>query len=82
MATVQTGDTVHCNRCDKAFQASAEMTRGPFCGSKAARLEQFAKCPHCGQNDSHWVFASDVMPTFEGGFDARKRAERKWLREH
>jgi len=82
MATVQTGDTIHCNRCDKPFESTSDMTRGPFCGSKAARLEQFAHCPHCGQSDSHWVFASDIMPTFDGGFDARKRAERKWLREN
>ena len=80
MTKVQAGDTIHCNRCDKAFGASAEMTRGSFAGSKAARLEQFTSCPHCGQNDSHWVFAQDVLPTFEGGFDARKRAERQWLR--
>jgi len=82
MATVRAGDTVHCNRCVKAFEAPKQMDRGEFCGSKAARLEQFCVCPHCGQNDSHWIHADDVMPTFEGGFDARKRAERKWLMEN
>jgi hypothetical protein len=82
MATVAQGTTIHCNRCDKEFEAGREMIRGSFCGTKAARLEQFCKCPHCGQNDSHWIYAADAMPAFEGGFDARKRAERQWLREN
>lgn len=82
MTQVAIGTPIHCNRCDKSFSAESEMTRGPFCGTKAARLEQFSRCPHCGQNDSHWVFSADIMPTFEGGFDARKRAERKWQREN
>ena len=82
MTQVAIGTPIHCNRCDRAFSALQDMTRGPFCGTKAARLEQFAKCPHCGQNDSHWIYASDLMPTFEGGFDARKRAEHKWRREN
>jgi hypothetical protein len=34
-------------------------------------------------NDSHWIYASsDMMPDFEGGFDARKRAERNWLQQN
>jgi len=82
MATVATGTTAHCNRCDKPFQLKGDMTCGPFCGTKAARLEQFAKCPHCGQNDSHWIYGADVAPAFEGNFDARKRAMRHWLAEN
>jgi len=76
------GTTIHCNRCDGIFDAPAGLTRQGFCGTKAARIEIFAKCPLCGQNDSHWVYAADVMPEFEGGFDARRKAERKWLREN
>jgi hypothetical protein len=77
--TVLKGDTIHCNRCDKAFAAPKEMPRFFFCGTKAARIDAFSKCPHCGQNDSHWVYARDVLPAFQGGFDKRKQAQRRWL---
>ena len=76
---VATQETIHCNRCDKAFAAPKEMNRDSFCGQPAARIHEFSTCPHCQQTDGHWVFASDTMPTFEGGFDQRKRAQRQWL---
>jgi len=80
---VAKGQTIHCNRCDKGFEAQKDLERAGFFGGKAARLEQFCECPHCGQNDSHWFYAVDAgMPEFEGGFDARKKAERKWLMEN
>lgn len=82
MAKVTEGTTIHCNRCDKAFEAPKELDRQQFAGQKAARIETPCTCPHCQQTDWHWLFAGDVMPAFEGGFDARKRAERQWLMEN
>ena len=79
---VEAGTTAHCNRCDKAFTLKSDTERGPFCGSKAARIDQFIKCPHCGQTDTHWIFASDIAPEFDGGFDTRKRALRAWLTQN
>ena len=75
-------ETIHCNRCNKAFYAPKEMTRDGFCGQKAARVHDFCTCPHCEQTDGHWVFASDLMPEFEGGFEKRRKAERQWLRNN
>lgn len=82
MSNIPRNTPIHCNRCDKAFLSPKAMTRGQFCGTKVARLKQFCKCPHCGQSDSHWVYARDLMPMFKGGFDARKRAQRKWMKEN
>ena len=80
---VTRNQTIHCNRCNATFEAPKDMERDGFYGTKAARIRQFCLCPHCGQSDSHWVYAADIpMPTFEGGFDARKKAERQWLREN
>ena len=70
---------IRCNRCEAKFQVEKEMERDPFCGQKAARVQEFSNCPECGQGDHHWVYASDVMPKFEGGFDKRKRTEKTWL---
>lgn len=77
---VNENDIIHCNRCDEPFEASKQMTRDGFCGQKSTRIKDFCTCLHCGQTDCHWVFASDIMPIFEGGFEKRRRAERKWLR--
>lgn len=82
METIEQGQPIECNRCAKTFAAPKTLRRAQFGGSRAARIETFCACPHCGQTDSHWFNASHVMPTFEGGFDARKRAERKWLSEN
>jgi hypothetical protein len=80
MITVRAGTAIHCNRCDKSFTLNVDVKRGPFCGSRAARLTEFSHCPHCGMSDSHWLYATDAgMPVFPGGPDARKRAERNWL---
>lgn len=79
MTTVTANQTIHCNRCDQPFEAPREMKRDGFCGQKAARIQEFCTCPHCQQTDGHWLYASDVMPVFEGGFDARKQQERQWL---
>ena len=80
---VEQGQPINCNRCEAKFTAPKNMTRAGFCGTKAARIQDFCQCPDCGQTDNHWVYAIDVeMPTFEGGFDARKRAEYQWLMEN
>ena len=79
---VPQGTTIHCNRCDERFSSPKEMMRGPFCGTNAARLEQFCECPNCDQHDSHWIYAPEIMPDFPGGYDARKKAARKWLEEN
>lgn len=82
---ITAGATLHCNRagCQAAFPAPVEMERQPFAGASAARVNAFCQCPHCGAVDAHWVYASDgLMPAFTGGFDARKSAERRWLREN
>jgi hypothetical protein len=65
--------TIHCNRCDKPFEVET-ATRGKFHGSAAARVREFHTCPHCGRMDSHWVFASDIMP--EG---LTKKQQTAWL---
>lgn len=77
---VTTQETIHCNRCNQAFAAPKEMTRDGFHGQQAARIHDFCTCPHCEQTDAHWVFASDMMPEFEGNFEGRKRAKQEWLR--
>lgn len=71
--------TIHCNRCDQAFEAPKDLPREGFAGQKAARIETFCTCPHCGQTDCHWLYANDVMPKFDGNFEARKRATMTWL---
>ncbi len=79
---VQIDETIHCNRCDKAFNAPKKMNRDGFCGQKAARISEFCTCPLCQQTDCHWVYASDTMPKFEGNFEIRKRLSLKWLLEN
>lgn len=76
---VTTGTTIHCNRCHKAFEAPKSLDRQPFAGESAARLEMPCTCPYCQQTDWHWFYADDVIPKFDGGFDARKRARLQWL---
>lgn len=73
---------VHCNKteCQKEFEAN--VTRQRFGGAQATRTNEMVQCPHCGKIDSQWVYASDVMPVFEGGFDARKRAARQWTTDN
>lgn len=76
------GDIVHCNRCDKPFEAIKEMFRDMFCGQEAARIHEFSTCPMCQQTDNHWVYATDITPKFEGGFEKRRRVRRHWLQEN
>ena len=80
--TVAQYTTLHCNRCDEGFVAQSTLTREPFCGQQAARVQDFVTCPHCQQTDGHWVYAKDVLPTFEGNFEQRRRAMRQWLGEN
>ncbi len=76
------GDKVHCNRCDKPFEAVKKMFRDMFCGQKAARIQEFSSYPMCQQADSHWIYAIDIMSKFEGGFKKCRRAQRRWLQEN
>jgi len=76
---VNSQDTIHCNRCNEAFEAPKEMDRDGFHGQQAARIHDFCTCPHCQQTDAHWVFASDLIPTFEGNFESQKRQKKNWL---
>ena len=73
---------IRCNKCEAVFSTDQQMSRDGFCGTKAARVQDFSTCPHCDQTDHHWVYSSDIMPTFEGGFDKRKTQERKWIMEN
>lgn len=76
---IQIAQAIHCNRCGLSFSAPKSLNCQPFCGERAARIDEFCTCPHCQQTDCHWLHAADVMPRFEGNFDGRKRAEREWL---
>ena len=49
--TVEVQATIHCNRCDKAFEAPKELTRDGFCGTKAARINEPCTCPHCCEHE-------------------------------
>jgi rubredoxin len=70
---------VHCNRCDQAFMLSKPATRSAFCGQRATRLNEFMMCPHCGMTDSHWIYASDLMPKFAG---PEVLVKREWACPH
>ena len=82
MTKITRGAPIYCNRCDEVFEMPVDGERQAFSGEKAARLETFVECPHCGQKDSHWIFANDVMPVFNGNFDSRKRQARRWMSEN
>ena len=82
MTKITRGTPVHCNRCNKVFEMPIDGERQIFAGQRATRIETFVECPHCGQKDAHWLFAADVMPEFDGNFDARKRAARRWMLEN
>ena len=55
-----------CNNtnCQSKFE-TPELPHTTFNGSRAARITEFATCPVCGRMDTHWIYASDVMPKFE-----------------
>lgn len=55
--------TITCNRCQEKWEGEAENVN-KFNGNQAARILDFSSCPHCGQTDNHWIYASDVMPEF------------------
>ena len=55
--------TTTCNRCQGKWEAEV-INRNKFYGNSAARVLDFSTCPHCGQTDNHWVYASDIMPEF------------------
>lgn len=83
--TYPAGTTLHCNRCNKPFAAPKEIHAGEFCGSAAARItgwEDFCTCPECGQTDSHWIFAIDVMPAFEGTNYQIEKQRKNWMRNN
>jgi len=78
--TVPAGTPLHCNRgdCGATFPAPADLERRGFAGSQAARTTTMVTCPHCQRPDGQWVHAADIMPTFEGGYDARRRQAMTW----
>ncbi len=61
MFTYPIHTTVHCNRCDKAFQLQRERAGSPIEGQSIARLQEFETCPHCGMMDCHFVYAHDYL---------------------
>jgi hypothetical protein len=72
---------LHCNNtaCQHAFEALPGVTASSrFCGGAAVRTREFQACQFCGRVDSHWIFAVDVAPTFEGTPYQQKEALRKW----
>lgn len=74
---------VHCNRttCQKPFEVSETRT-SKFYGSAAVRTQNFHTCPHCGMMDSHWFYASDEMPAFEGSPAKIRRLQDAWKEEN
>lgn len=83
--TVETQATIHCNRCDKAFETPKPLTRDGFMGQKSARINEPCECPHCNQSDWHWVYASDVLPVEIKEVrnpDKRKKLELEWLKQN
>ena len=80
--TTNENTPIRCNRCDAKFYIEKEMERDPFCGQKAARVQEFSQCPKCGQSDHHWVYANDIMPIFSGGYDKCRTQERRWMMEN
>ena len=62
MTTYPAGIPARCNRCDKVFPLPKDRNGGGFNGN-AARLQQMCLCPRCGQTDTHWIYASDLIAT-------------------
>jgi hypothetical protein len=82
---IPAGTPLHCNRnqCGATFPAPAGLERWGFAGDQGTRTTTLVHCPSCHTTDGHWVYASDIeKPTFTGNFDARKAAERQWLRDN
>jgi len=82
MTKVQKGSPIHCNRCDQKFDAPKDMQRNEFWGQNAARIDDFCTCPHCEQTDSHYVYATDIMPEFEGSPAKVRKMQRDWAEEN
>ena len=82
MATVKITSPIRCNRCDKHFPAPRPMKRDGFCGTMAARIQEVCTCPYCQQTDWHWVYASDIMPPFEGNLAISTSLRKQWLAEN
>jgi uncharacterized protein with PIN domain len=72
-------NTIRCNRCQGKWEAETKSPVGKFEGSAAIRVLDWMTCPHCEQTDNHWIYASDVMPTFTGSPEQIRKQQRKWL---
>lgn len=62
---VPEGTQVHCNRCGKTFSLSTGNERGRFKSQLTTRLRKFVVCPHCHMNDSHWLDARTIAPSYD-----------------
>jgi len=61
MTNYKAGTPARCNRCSEKFDLQKDIDGYEFYGrEKAARLQEFHKCPHCGQNDCHWIYKADL----------------------
>lgn len=62
MQTYSAGTPARCKRCQGKFDLSHDREGYELGSNAAARLTEFATCPHCGQMDCHWVYARDQQP--------------------
>jgi len=58
------------------------MSRNQFWGQAAARILDFCTCPNCNQTDNHYVYASDIMPVFDGTPGKINRQQESWKEEN
>ena len=72
---------IRCNRCQGIWETEVKE-HSKFRGQAAARVYDWFECPHCGQTDNHWIYASDIMPIFEGTPVQIKRQRENWLNEN
>jgi uncharacterized protein with PIN domain len=65
MVTYQAGTIARCNRCQGKFELVRDRAGYELGNKAAARLTDFATCPHCDCMDCHWVYKSDeqVQPS-------------------
>ena len=73
---------IRCNRCQSKFEAPKAMVRNAFWGQAAARILDFCTCPKCSQTDNHYVYASDIMPVFEGSPGKIRRLQDDWMSQN
>jgi len=74
---------IHCNNtnCQATFEVD-ESRSSSFFGSSAVRTKEFHTCPNCGHTDSHWFYAIDEMPIFEGSEGKIRRLQNDWIEEN